>query len=111
MESIKTMLPQSKLTHRKSIVIAFYRLLQAVRNEEDVLLLATRDPCANRGFQEYNDSHSEIAFDSEYGQFVDRLAAIFDRESMRNTLIPSMPSRQQLEEVDKMLVTLSHKCK
>ena len=96
----------TKLNHSLSLVVAFHKLLKAARQKAEVLLLDVRDTSANRAFQEYNDSVSEIADDPAYRQFVDRLAERFSKqelagkEGMGN---PVMPNRRQLEEADRIL--------
>ena len=105
-----TSTPPLKLKNRKSIVVAFHKLIKAASEGSDVLLLDMRDRFANRAVQEYNDALSDEEFDSDYGRYLDRLAEVFSRQEMRGqTGSPKMPNAVQLAEADRILATLLRK--
>ena len=91
------------LTHRKSVVIAFHKLLKAARDGAEVLLLDQRDGAANLAVQEYNDHIADESDDPEYARFTDQLAEIFDRQVSQGTGKPKMPSDAQLISADQVL--------
>lgn len=101
--------PTTASRYPKSVMIAFHKLLKAARDGSEVLLLDMRDCHANYGIQEYNDGDPdyEVPFDPAYGQFVDGLAARFDRYAgTQGTGQPKMPSASQLAVAGQLLESL-----
>lgn len=104
--------PSPKLKHKKSVVVAFHRLIKAASEGSDVLILDIRDKHANSAVQEYNDLVSDEEFDTSYARFLDRLAESFSyMEMCGRTSSNKMPNRVQLEEADRVLAFLMRKRK
>jgi hypothetical protein len=101
--------PTTSSRYKRSVIIAFHKLLKAARDGSEVLLLDMRDCYANLSIQEYNDGTSEndAMFESAYGQFVDGLAARFDMYAgTQGTGQPKMPSASQLAVAGQLLESL-----
>lgn len=99
-----------KLKHKKSVVIAFCKLLEVAKKQRDVLLLDSLDPFADSAVQEYNDNVSDQYYGSAYGRFMDSLAELFARQPMYSEAIyPEMPEQEQMEEADRLLTFILRK--
>lgn len=96
--------PSPALKNRRSIVIAFHKLLKAARQESEALLLDMRDSSANQAVQEYNDVLSDKKADPLYRKYVDLLAETFSaNDAAGKTGPPLMPNKQQLLAADRLL--------
>lgn len=96
--------PSQALKNRRSIVIAFHKLLKALRQDSEVLLLDMRDSSANQAVQEYNDVLSDKKVDPLYRNYVDLLAETFNNNDVAGkTSPPLMPNQQQILVADRLL--------
>jgi hypothetical protein len=101
--------PKMSPRFRKSVIVAFHKLLKAARDGADVLLLDIRDKHANNSIQEYNDGNAgdHDTLESSYGQFIDSLAARFDQHAnTQGTGQSKMPSESQLQVAEQLLASL-----
>lgn len=96
---------------KKSAVIAFWELLDAVENEEEVFLLRSSDVFSNIAIQEYNDNlYSEEVADSHdpaLQEFVNGLSEQFDAAgSLIKRTVPPL-DEDMMKKISKAILQLS----
>lgn len=92
----------------RSAVMAFWDLLEAVENGEEVFLLRSSDALSHLAMQEYNDNlHGNPEFSEDFVQFVDELAENF--EQPENTPVRGLPMSDEtmLSKIARALSQLS----
>jgi hypothetical protein len=103
---------------KKSAILAFCELLNAIKNGDDVLLLTSSDAAAHGAFQEYNDLLHTVLEEQgnkaistpveKYRQFVDKLAVLFDTQGDGGgfTRIPQMRTRDVLQDAADVIASI-----
>jgi hypothetical protein len=89
---------------RKSTIVAFWQLLRAIRENEDVFLLHSGDELATQAMNEYNDQVFSLEDDDPsrvtegFKAYTDNLAAEFSSDTGQVDTRYELPTEAQLQQ-------------